>query len=248
MYCSQLALPLLLLNWKQMKHKKTNFVILFLVVITATGLTLWYLRPQKVHKSLIIEDQSFVQEVPEGWESLFDGNTLTGWEVVQYGGEGEPYVLKGALVIPRSMTGAMTGIYWVGHSLPTNNYSIFYEARRVEGLDIFAGLSFPYGETAASLILGGWAGIVNGLSSINGYDASENETTQLFTLNDDQWYPVQLHVTPDSIKATVGDKQVVDLATAGKDIHLRSGLPDTGLTFWTYGSTGEIRNIRIKRL
>ena len=152
------------------------------------------------------------------------------------------------MVIPRATTSTMTGVCWIGDSLPVNNYVICYEARRIDGRDIFAALTFPYGETAASLIFGGWGGIVNGLSSIGGYDASENETTQHFGYRNDQWYPVKLRVTTDSIRAVVGHEQIVDIATAGKDIHLRSEILDTGLTFWTYDSAGEIRNIRIKAL
>ena len=190
-------------------------------------------------------EQLSVQVVPDGWQSLFDGKTLTGWEIVRYGGEGEPYVMDGTLILPK---GSMTGVCWVGDSLPVNNYVIYYEARRVEGQDIFASLTFPYKDTYASLIFGGWGGIVNGLSSIDGYDASENETTQHFSFRDKQWYPVQLYVTTDSIRATVGNEKIVDMATAGKDIHLRSPNLDTGLTLWTYQTTGEIRNLRIRNI
>ena len=189
-----------------------------------------------------------VQDNPDGWKSLFDGETLSGWKVLRYGGDGEPYVRNGSMVIPKATTGPMTGLCWIGDSLPDINYVIYYEARRVEGRDIFAGLTFPYGETAATLIFGGWGGIVNGLSSIDGYDASENETTQFFGYRDNQWYPVQLRVTADSIRANVGHERIVDIATAGKDIHLRSEILDTGFTLWTYDTTGEIRNLRIKKI
>jgi hypothetical protein len=89
---------------------------------------------------------------------------------------------------------------------------------------------------------------VNGLSSIDGLDAMENETCQLFSWENNRWYPVQLRVTTDSIRATVGREIIVNLATAGKDIHLRADYLDTGFTFWTYLSTGEIRNIRIRKI
>ena len=197
------------------------------------------------------EEHPSAQDVPDGWKSLFDGKTLTGWKIVKYVNESEPnepYVLDGKLILPEAVKGLMTGVCWTGDSLPVNNYIIYYEARRVEGRDIFAGLTFPYGDTSASLIFGGWGGIVNGLSSINGYDASENETTQHFSFQNKQWYPVQLYVTPDSIRATVGTEKIVDIATAGKDIHLRSENLDTGLTLWTYQTAGEIRNICIKSL
>ena len=219
----------------------TLIIIAFTLFLLGSGL-------RRQSEPIVTAGMTAAQDVPEGWISLFDGKTLNGWKVVRYGGNGEPYVRNGAMVIPVATTGPMTGLCWVGDSLPVNNYVIYYEARRVTGRDIFAGLTFPYGETAASLVFGGWGGMVNGLSCIDGYDALENETTQFFSLSNHQWYPVQLRVTADSINATVGAMQIVELATAGKDIHLRDEILNTGLTLWTYDSTGEIRNLRLKKI
>ena len=230
------------------KIKKSKYITLIIVLLALMGLLSLIRNSQGRNEQSVIEDLPVAQDIPAGWEPLFDGQTLSGWEIVRYGGEGEPYVRNGILILPMAVNGLMTGISWVGDSLPTNNYIIYYEARRTEGHDIFAGLSFPYGDTFASLIIGGWGGIVNGLSCVDGYDASDNETTRNFSLHDNEWYPVQLRVTTDSIRAIVGPEQVIDLATTGKDIHLRPGLSNTGLTLWTYLTTGEIRNLRIKRL
>ena len=199
-------------------------------------------------KSAVTSGKPSESVFPGVWRPLFDGETLNGWKIVRYGGEGEPHVANGALVLPKPVSGLMTGVCWDGDPLPVNNYAIYYEARRTEGLDIFAGLTFPYKDKYASLILGGWSGIVNGLSSINGSDASENETKQLFSLNNNQWYQIELRVTADSICATLDTKQILNLATAGKQIHLRPGSIGEGLTLWSYLSTGEIRNLRIKKL
>jgi len=228
-----------------MKTKRREYTIL---ILTMFSIALLSSQSQGQNEQPLIENIPAAQDHPDGWKSLFDGETLTGWKVIRYGGNGEPYVRNGAMVIPKATTGPMTGLCWVGDPLPVNNYVIYYEARRVEGRDIFAGLTFPYGETAATLIFGGWGGIVNGLSSINGFDASENETTQFFSLRNNQWYPVQLRVTTDSIRAIVATEKIVDIATAGKDIHLRDEILDTGLTLWTYDTTGEIRNLRIKKI
>ena len=232
---------------KKMNPRKSIFITLIIIVPAIICIISLNSRSARQDEPSAIVDKPPAPVVPEGWESLFDGKTLNSWKIVRYGGEGEPYAKDGVLVLPMAVNGFMTGVCWVGDALPVNNYIIYYEARRVAGIDIFAGLSFPYGDTYASLIFGGWAGIVNGLSCVDGYDASENETTRLFSLKDHEWYPVQLHITPDSIRATVGNEQVIDLATAGKNIHLRGGLMDTGLTLWTYQSTGEIRNLRIKK-
>jgi len=186
--------------------------------------------------------------LPEGWEPLMNGKTLDGWEVVRNGGEGEPYVKDGVLTLPMAGDGFSTSVCWVGDPLPVNNYAVYYEARRMEGHDIFGAVSFPYGDTFATFVVGGWAGLVCGLSSIDGRDASENETTQYIYLKDKQWYPVQLRITTDSICAVIDTVKVVDIATAGKRIHLRGGTQASSLTLSTYMTTGEIRNLRIKKL
>ena len=225
-------------------------------VLRSYGLTIFFTcivfscgsRSQGQREQVVAEDSQFIQIVPEGWEPLMNGKTLDGWEIVRYGGEGEPYVKNGVLTLPMAYSGNSTGVRWIGDSLPVNNYAIYYEARRVEGNDIFGGLSFPYGNTFATLIVGGWGGAVCGLSCIDGNDASSNETTKYINLKDHQWYPVQLRVTTDSICAVIDTVQVVDIATAGKKIHLRGGTLASSLTLTTYRTTGEIRNFRIKKL
>ena len=231
-----------------MKGKRGKNITLIISIYVALWMVSWGNMLQGQREQTDAGYFPVMQDDPEGWESLFDGETLTGWEIVRYVGAGEPCVENGVLKLPAASAGVMTGVRWVGKPIPTNNYVIYYEARRVAGNDIFAALTFPYKDTYASLIFGGWGGIVNGLSSVDGFDASENETTQHFSFRDNQWFPVQLRVTTDSIRATVGIEQVVDMATAGKDIHLRDEILDTGLTLWTYLTTGEIRNLRIKRL
>jgi len=228
-----------------MKTKYITLIIKMFVVIFVI-FPMNSLRGQRNYS--VAEDMPAEQVVSDEWKYLFDGETLSGWEAVRYTGAGEPHVRDGILVIPTANMGVMTGVRWVGDSIPANNYVIYYEARRVQGNDIFAGLTFPYKDSYASLILGGWRNVVNGISSIDGYDASENETYQRFSLVNNQWYQVQLRVTTDSIRAYIGKDEFVNLATTGKILHLRDDILDTGLTLWTYLSTGEIRNMRIKRL
>jgi len=205
-------------------------------------------QQQRQRQQTTAEELPAVQDVPEGWKSLFDGKTLNGWEIVRLGGEGEPFVKDGKLILPITYSGYITGVSWVGDSLPVNNYAFYFEARRTEGIDFFATLSFPYNDTFASLILGGWSGIIVGISSIDGWDASENETTRRLFLEDKQWYQIELRVTPDSIRAFIDTQPVIELSTVGKKIHLRPGTYATSFTFMSYQTTGEIRNIRIKNL
>ena len=68
---------------------------------------------------------------------------------------------------------------------------------KIEGADFMCGLTFPVGDSHASLILGGWGGTVAGISSIDGHDASENETSSFISFPKDRWYTIRMRVTPN---------------------------------------------------
>ena len=226
---------------------KMNRKAYIIIVVTIFFASCGSRQQRQGEQGSVIEEPSYVQEVPEGWTALLDGTTLNGWEIVQYGGEGQPFMKNGILTLPMAPYGAMTGLTLVDDSFPVTNYAIYYEARRVEGNDIFGAMTFPYGDTFATLIVGGWGGATCGISSVDDRDASSNETTKIIHFKDEQWYSIYLHVTPDSIRAVIDDIRVVDLATAGKKIHLRGGTTADYLTFSTFITTGEIRNLRMKK-
>ena len=152
------------------------------------------------------------------WKPLFDGKTLEGWKVTNFGGEGEVTVKDGQIVM--EFGSSMTGITYSGE-FPKTNFEISLEAMRVDGNDFFCGLTFPVADSHCSFILGGWGGAIVGLSSIDGHDASENETTQYKRFESDQWYKVRVRVTPERIEAWIDDKAVVDQDIAGRKITTR---------------------------
>lgn len=60
------------------------------------------------------------------------------------------------------------------------------------GSDFYCGLTFPVGNSpCCSFIVGGWGGGVVGLSSLDGSDASENETTKYQEFDNKRWYKVR---------------------------------------------------------
>ena len=85
------------------------------------------------------------------------------------------------------------------------------EGKRVDGRDFFCTTTFPVGDSFCSLVVGGWGGMVTGISSINGADASENETTGSMEFKNDKWYKVRIRVTEKKIEAWIGDEKVVDV-------------------------------------
>ena len=181
------------------------------------------------------------------WQSLFDGKTLTNWKPTEFGGEGEVYVEDGALVM--DMGNPMTGVTWTGKPLPKVNYEIEFEGRRVTGSDFFCALTFPVKEDYASLVLGGWGGTIIGISTIDGYDASENETTDFYKFTKDQWYKIRLKVTDDKIQAWIGDKQIADVEYPKKDIDVRIEVElSKPLGLASFRTEGQIRNLRLRSI
>ena len=187
---------------------------------------------------------------PHAWRSMFDGKTLKGWKVPQFGGEGEVKVKDGLMVL--EMGDPLTGITWAG-DLPKINYEVRLEARRTMGIDFFATTTFPYGDSPCSLVVGGWAGTVVGLSCVDWYDASDNITSKFLYFKDKQWYKIRLRITKQRIEAWIGDgkddEKVVDLPTKGHKFTIRDEV-DLCRPFGiaTYCTEGQLRNIRIRLL
>jgi hypothetical protein len=183
----------------------------------------------------------------EGWQPLFDGKTLANWQPSKFSAEGAVKVDSGRIVLDTGKS--MTGITWTGAALPTTNYEIALDAMRVEGSDFFAGVTFPVGDSFCSLILGGWGGSVVGLSSINGRDASENDTSQSIEFQNGRWYNARIRVTPAKIEAWLDDRQIVNQDLKGNQIDIRIEMElskPLGVASWKTKSA--LREIRLRRL
>jgi hypothetical protein len=110
-------------------------------------------------------------------------------------------------------------------------------------------LTFPVGKSHCSFIVGGWAGAVVGLSSIDGKDASENDTTKYMNFKTGQWYRIRVRVTDDNISAWIDDKQVVDQNIKDRKITTRNEVDlskPLGISAWQ--TEAAIRNIRLRKL
>lgn len=189
------------------------------------------------------------------WQNLFDGKTLAGWRQSGFDAEGAVQVKnpfrdgRGAILLEPGA--GLTGITWTREeALPRINYEISVEAMKLEGSDFFCGLTFPVGDSACSLIVGGWGGMVVGLSSVDDEDASENETTAAMEFKPEQWHRVRVRVTQDKIEAWVGARQLVDLETKDRRIGLRWGDIDKSLPLGiaAYQTRAALRDIRLRRL
>ena len=108
------------------------------------------------------------------WRTLLDGHTHAGWgSADNVAGLGELRFEKPGMVFD---FGDPLTIAVYTNALPTVDYEVEIVGRKVEGADFFCGFTFPVSTNHCSLILGGWGGFVTGISSLDGLDASENET------------------------------------------------------------------------
>ncbi len=91
------------------------------------------------------------------------------------------------------------------------NYEVALDAMRVMGSDFFCGLTVPVGTNFCSLIVGGWGGSLVGISSLDGMDASENETTKFVSFESGRWYRIRLRVTEKKIEGWIDKDKLVDV-------------------------------------
>jgi hypothetical protein len=156
----------------------------------------------------------------EGWRAIFDGTSLKGWRITDFGGHGEVNLEKGAVVL--NMGSPFTGISYT-NEFPKMNYEVAFDAMRVMGSDFFCGLTVPVEESHCSLIVGGWGGSLLGISSLNGMDASENETTRFVSFDTGKWYRIRMRVTEERIEVWIDNEKKIDVETTEKKISLRPG-------------------------
>lgn len=194
-------------------------------------------------------DTSATQEAAGCGQVLFDGRTLDGWEVLQkydYANSGNVYIADGWLVMEAGRPG--TGVRWTG-PFPRCNYEVVFEGKRVAGSDFFCAVTFPLGNDALTLVLGGWGGSVVGLSSINGEPAAENETCRYIDFEQGRSYRIRLRVTADRVDAWIDTEHVISLPTEHRQFSIRWEVePCLPFGLATWRTTGAVRNLRLRLL
>jgi hypothetical protein len=194
------------------------------------------------------------------WQSLFDGETLKGWKITDFAGHGE--VLVKRVETAKKEAGApaeksilleagaiLTGVNWT-NEVPKMNYEVRLDAMKVDGSDFFCGLTFPVGDSHCSFIIGGWGGGLVGISSLDGMDASENETTKFMAFERGKWYHIRVRVTPNKLEAWIDEEKLVNVDTKGKKISLRPGDIEMSVPFGVaaYQTAAALREIEWRRL
>jgi hypothetical protein len=197
-------------------------------------------------EELVAELQRARQIGSVTWTPLFDGHKLGNWQSSEFGTDGLLEVINGEISI--GMGDPLSGITWQGE-FPQDNYELSLEAKRVEGFDFFCGLTFPVGQDSCSFILGGWGGGLVGLSSIDGLDASENDTNQYMELDDNRWYSIRVCVEADSITCLLDGEELIVQERAGREISIRPEMfMCKPLGVATYATTARLRNLQYRLL
>ena len=198
-------------------------------------------------KSALLLTVAGVALVAAEWQSLFDGKSLQGWRETPFTGRGKVRVDKGTILLGAGKP--MTGITWTS-AFPRSDYEVRLEAARMEGGDFFASVTFPVGDSYCTWVNGGWGGDIVGLSSLDGWDASDNETRTYFNFERGRWYALRLQVTAERIRAWIDKKPVINVAIGGRSIGLRHGEIKLSAPFGiaSYATTGSLRKIEYRRL
>jgi hypothetical protein len=184
---------------------------------------------------------------PAGTVVLFDGKGLDGWKKVESYKAGEVKVEDGSIVL--GVGGPMTAAVCTRKDLLTTDYELTFEARRTEGSDFFAAATFPVGASFLTLVNGGWGGSVTGLSSINGADASENETNRYVKFQNGTWYRFRVRVTGAVVRCRVDDNEIIAVRHEGQQVKTRVEVRGCQpLGFASYRSAGAVRAIEVRPL
>jgi hypothetical protein len=204
------------------------------------------MRTRWLTVSVLVAATAAGQTPPGQWQSMFDGKTLKGWKETPFANHGKVTVEDGAIILG---AGHMTGINWT-ESFPKSNYEVRLEAARLQGYDFFAGITFPVFSSFCSWINGGWNGTIVGLSSLDGYDASENETTTTHNFEKGRWYKLRLQVTSERIAAWIDDEQILEFEMGSRAVGLRYGEIELSKPFGiaSYGTVAGLRKIEYRVL
>jgi hypothetical protein len=184
---------------------------------------------------------------PAGTLVLFDGKSLEGWKKVDFVGAAGVKVEDGTIVMEAGQS--MTGITSTRKDLPTTNYELSYEAMRLSGHDFFAAATFPIGPSFITLVNGGWGGSVTGLSSLDGIDASENETMQSVAYKEKTWHRFRVRVTSEVIRCWIDERLIVAVNHQGRKVGTRIEVRrNQPLGFATWETTGALREVKVRPL
>jgi hypothetical protein len=226
------------MNFNQNKTIRNVFLLVVVVLFVSCSSNKRQQKAQPQVKSVVLAKVDGTY--------LFNGNSLKGWEITQFGTQGVVDVSGGKIIL--NYGDGCTGVTYK-NDFPKVNYEVNLEARKTSGNDFFCGMTFPVNDEFCSLVIGGWGGPVVGLSCIDGDDASNNNTKILKRFDKNVWYKIKLRVTETKIIAWIDGEKLVDFEYPGHELYVRPEVDLSkpfGICSWI--TTSELRNIWMREL
>jgi len=183
---------------------------------------------------------------------LFPLEGLDGWRQLDdlIGGGGPVAMESGVLTLGAGNPVNAIVLEASRFPIPDAAYEIEVEAMRVEGRDIFCGLTFPVPgrDACVTLVAGGWGGATTGISSIDGRDASANETMSVQRYENGRWYAIRVRAEPDYLQVWIDGRTVAAINIRGRQVGLRVGEVEQcqPLGFLTWETTARLRDLRVR--
>lgn len=163
-----------------------------------------------------------------------------------FGGAGDVFIEAKRIVI--GMGSPLTGVS--NPNFPARgDYELHVIATRTGGSDFFCGLTFPVMESHLTLVLGGWGGALCGLSTLDGLDASQNETKSFRKFERNRPYDLKIEVRRERVVALLDGEPLLDVALTGRTAALRTEmLPCRPLGIATYNTSAVISRFEWRTL
>lgn len=181
------------------------------------------------------------------WKSLLPKSGLKGWEITDFGSQSKVTNKEGLLTL--EMGDPLNGINYLGKDFPKNNFEIVLKANRTDGNDFLCGLTFPVGDEFCSFIAGGWGGGIVGLSSIDGFDASENSTSTFLEFENNKWYEFRIRVDDEFVTAWIDDEKIFYQDREGHEFGTRIEVyASQPLGLCAFQSTVEVKDFKWRSL
>ena len=184
---------------------------------------------------------------------LFDGNSLSGWKILNFDGSGGQVTVNNNL-INFGRGEPFTGIVVDKENFnpPGEEYEINVEVRKTEGRDFFCAITFPVPEKNAccTFVAGAWGGQVTGLSNIDYLDANRNSTRSTLRYENGKWYNIRIEISYGRIRCWIDDRIVVNSLISNKTISIRPGAIEKCQPFGiaSYETSSDFRSIRLSKI
>lgn len=202
-------------------------------------------EPKDVTPAVEVAHESALPHTPEPIvRELFDGTNLEEWQLGVYG-EPDDYELQGdGVVIPQ--TAALAGMTYTG-ALPEAPYRLVVEATKLYGGDFFLGVTFPVRDAHLTLVVGGWGGVVSGLSSLDGKDAARNATKTVRHFPNGKRHVVAIEVDDARVDVTIDGEPFLGTSLEGVELGMRVEVePSRPLGIATFATSTLLHRVSVE--